>query len=271
MHGCGNDYVYVNAATETIEDPQQLARQVSDRRFGIGSDGLILILPSDVADFRMRMFNPDGSEAHCGNGLRCVAKFVYDHRLTRKTDLPIETLGGVLPVTLTVENNFVAKVSANMGSPRLDRAQIPMAGPPGHVTEEPFRVVGQTYNVTCLSMGNPHCVIYVDDVDSAPVTTVGPQIENAGAFPERTNVEFVEVISPTEVRQRTWERGAGETLACGTGACAVCVAGALTGRTGDDLLIHLLGGDLELSWKNRRNVVLTGPAVTVYEGVYDPR
>jgi len=269
MHGCGNDYVYIDAGSEQIDDPPALARVISDRRFGIGSDGLILILPSDVADFRMRMFNPDGSEAQCGNGLRCVAKFVYDHRMTDKSQLTIETLAGVLSVKLALDGN-VTKVSANMGRPRLERAEIPMKGDPGEVLNEPFSVDGGTFSVTCLSMGNPHCVIYVDDVESFPVTTVGPQIENADVFPERTNVEFVQVISSTEVRQRTWERGAGETLACGTGASAVCVAGVLAGRTQEELLIHLTGGDLELSWKDRADVVLTGPAVTVYEGVYDP-
>ena len=270
MHGCGNDYVYIDAARERIDDPPALARIVSDRRFGIGSDGLILILPSDVADFRMRMFNPDGSEAHCGNGLRCVAKFVYDHRLTDKSQLTIETLAGVLSVKLMVDDDHVVKVSANMGRPRLDRAQIPMKGDPGNVLNEPLSIDGETVSVTCLSMGNPHCVIYVDDVESFPVTTIGPQIENAAVFPERTNVEFVRVISPTEVHQRTWERGAGETLACGTGACAACVAGVLTGRTQERILIHLTGGDLELSWQDCSDVILTGPAVTVYEGVYDP-
>jgi len=270
MHGCGNDYVYVNAGSERIDDPSALARVISDRRFGIGSDGLILILTSDAADFRMRMFNPDGSEAHCGNGLRCVAKFVYDHRMTDKSQLTIETLAGVLSVTLGVDDNYVTKVSANMGRPRLDRTEIPMEGAPGDVLDEPFSIDGETFSVTCLSMGNPHCVICVDDIESFPVATIGPRIENAGVFPERTNVEFVQVLSPTEVRQRTWERGAGETLACGTGASAVCVAGVLTGRTQEELLIHLAGGDLELSWKDRADVVLTGPAVTVYEGVYDP-
>ena len=271
MHGCGNDYVYVDAAAEKIGDPAALAGEVSDRRFGIWSDGLILILPSDAADFRMRMFNPDGSEAHCGNGLRCVAKFVYDHGMTDKTSLVVETLGGVLPVRLTVAGGVVTKVAADMGPPRLDRARVPMKGAPGQVVDEPLRIDGDTFRATCLSMGNPHCVIFVDDVDAAPVTTAGPRIENAGAFPERTNVEFVQVLSPTEVRQRTWERGTGETLACGTGASAVCVAGALTGRTDEHVLVHLAGGDLELSWKDRKNVILTGPAATVYEGVYDPK
>ena len=270
MHGCGNDYVYIDAGSERIADPSALAPIVADRRFGIGSDGLILILPSDVADFRMRMFNPDGSEAHCGNGLRCVAKFVYDHRMTDKSQLTIETLPGVLSVDLTIDENYVTRVSANMGEPRLDRAQIPMKGDPGNVLNEPFSVDGETFNVTCVSMGNPHCVIYVDDVESFPVTTIGPRIENDDVFPERANVEFVQVISPSEVRQRTWERGAGETLACGTGASAVCVAGVLTGKTREQLLVHLTGGDLDLSWQDRADIVLTGPAVTVYEGVYDP-
>ena len=271
MHGCGNDYVYVDAAREEIDNPRELAGEVSHRRFGIGSDGLILVLPSDVADFRMRMFNPDETEAHCGNGLRCVAKFVYDRGMTDKTDLTIETVGGVLPVSLSVEGGVVTKVSANMGRPRLDRSEIPMKGEPGRVVEEPFVAGDRAFKVTCVSMGNPHCVIYVDDVDCFPVAAIGPQIENASVFPERANVAFVEVISSSEVRQRTWERGTGETLACGTGASAVCVAGVLTGRSGEEITVHLRGGDLEVSWKARDEIILTGPAVTVYEGVYDPR
>ena len=271
MHGCGNDYIFVDASYESVEDPATLSGIVSDRHFGIGSDGLILILPSKTADFRMRMFNPDGSEAHCGNGLRCVAKYVYDHGLTDKTGLTIETLAGGLEVELVVEGKRVRSVRVNMGLPRLDRADIPMKGDPGNVVQESLDVDDRTLYVTCLSMGNPHCVVYVESIESAPVGTVGPLIENHPLFPQRTNVEFVEVLSPTEVRQRTWERGTGETLACGTGASAVCVAGVLTGRSDSDVLVHLSGGDLELSWRDRKDVILTGPALTVFEGVYDPR
>ena len=271
MHGCGNDYIFVDASYESVEDPATLSGIVSDRHFGIGSDGLILILPSKTADFRMRMFNPDGSEAHCGNGLRCVAKYVYDHGLTDKTGLTIETLAGGLEVELVVEGKRVRSVRVNMGLPRLDRADIPMKGDPGNVVQESLDVDDRTLYVTCLSMGNPHCVVYVESIEAAPVGALGPLIENHPLFPQRTNVEFVEVLSPTEVRQRTWERGTGETLACGTGASAVCVAGVLTGRSDSDVLVHLSGGDLELSWRDRKDVILTGPALTVFEGVYDPQ
>ncbi|MFH0965601.1 MAG: diaminopimelate epimerase [Planctomycetota bacterium] len=271
MHGCGNDYVYVDGSKETIADPARVAREVSDRHFGIGSDGLILILPSEAADFRMRMFNPDGSEAHCGNGLRCVAKYVYDHRLTDKRQFRIETLAGVLPVELVIEGRRATGVRVNMGRPKLERAEIPMKGKPGRVIDEPLEAADREFRVTSLSMGNPHCVIYVDDVDAFPVKEAGREIENHPAFLERTNVEFVTVVSRGEVRQRTWERGTGETLACGTGASAVCVAGVLTGRTDEELHVRLRGGMLDIAWPGRKDVILTGGAVTVFEGVYEPQ
>lgn len=274
MHGAGNDYVYIDGFSESVEDPAALAPLLSDRNFGVGSDGLILILPSDVADVRMRMYNADGSEAEmCGNGLRCVAKYAYDHGLVRKEKMVIETGAGDLPVRLYIgADDRVEKVEVNMGPPRLMREEIPMTGP---VAEQAVNIeieaAGQTMAATCVSMGNPHCVIYVDDVASFPVAEIGPLIENHELFPQRINVEFVEVISEAEVKQRTWERGAGETLACGTGASAVTVAGVLTGRTGRKIVNHLLGGDLELEWRKEGEVIMIGPAVEVFSGEYAPK
>jgi diaminopimelate epimerase len=274
MHGAGNDYVYVDGYSETVADPAALARELSDRHFGIGSDGLILILPSTVADVRMRMFNSDGSEAEmCGNGLRCVAKYAFDHGLVKSRAITVETGAGLLPVEMfTNVAGRVDRVRVNMGRPRLTRAEIPMTGPADErVLDRELPVLDRTFHISCVSMGNPHCVIYVDEIDTFPVATYGPLIENHELFPRRTNVEFVQVLSPGEVRQRTWERGAGETLACGTGAAAVTVAGILTGRTGNRLLNHLAGGDLELTWDGNGEVFMTGPAVEVFTGVFRPQ
>mgnify|MGYP001289378671 CR=1 FL=1 len=274
MHGAGNDYVYIDGFKEKVEDPAALAREISDRHFGVGSDGLIMILPSNDADVKMRMFNADGSEAEmCGNGIRCVAKYAFDHGLVRKQKMVIETGAGSLPVQLYLgAGDLVEKVRVNMGSPRLLRGEIPMTGPENErAVDIGIAVAGQTLAATCVSMGNPHCVIYVDDVEHFPVADIGPYIENHDLFPQRINVEFVEVISPTEVRQRTWERGAGETLACGTGASAVTVAGVLTGRTERKIVNHLLGGDLELEWRADGEVTMIGPASEVFSGEYEPR
>ncbi|MEZ4483635.1 MAG: diaminopimelate epimerase [Syntrophotaleaceae bacterium] len=274
MHGAGNDYVYVNCFEETINDPAALARQVSNRNFGIGSDGLILIMPSEVADVCMRMFNSDGSESEmCGNGIRCVAKYAYDHGLVTKKEISAETGAGILTLQLfTNEAGKVDRVRVNMGQPRLTRGQIPMTGSPDQqVINQELKVLDRTFHITCVSMGNPHCVIFVDNVDEFPLEKYGPVIENHDLFPNRTNVEFVEVVSHQEVKQRTWERGAGETLACGTGASAVAVAGALTERTERTILNHLLGGDLELEWTEEGSVFMTGPAVQVFEGTFDPQ
>jgi len=273
MHGAGNDYVYVDGFAEAVADPAVLARAVSDRHRGIGGDGLILILPSARADVRMRMFNSDGSEAEmCGNGLRCVAKYAYDHGLVEKFAITIETGAGVLPVEMFANAaGRVERVRVNMGRPRLSRAEIPMTGLAAErVIDQELQVLDRSFRINCVSMGNPHCVIYVDDVASFPVATYGPAIEHHELFPRRTNVEFVQVLSAGEVRQRTWERGAGETLACGTGAAAVTVAGLLTGRTGNRLLNHLTGGDLELTWDGAGAVFMTGPAVEVFTGDYAP-
>ena len=269
MHGAGNDYVYVNCFAETVENPADVAIKVSNRNFGIGSDGLILIMPSDKADVRMRMFNSDGSESEmCGNGIRCVAKYAYDHGIVSTTEITAETGAGTLTLQLFPNaENKVERVRVNMGPPRLSREEIPMNGAPvSQVVAEELTVLDKTFKITCVSMGNPHCIIYVDDVDNFPVTTYGPLIENHQLFPRRTNVEFIQIISRTEVKQRTWERGAGETLACGTGASAVCVAGVLNNVTDRKILNHLAGGDLELEWVENGPVFMTGPATEVFSG-----
>ena len=268
MHGIGNDYVYVNGFEEQIDHPAEVARAVSDRHFGIGSDGLILILPSAQADFRMRMFNADGSEAQmCGNGIRCLAKYVYDRGMTQHTTIQVETLAGVLELQLFPRGGLVDKVRVKMGEPRLERVQIPMQGPPGRVLREALVVDGTTFEVTAVSMGNPHCVVFVDDPQTFDVTSWGPRFEHHAAFPEGVNTEFVRVLDAQTFSMRVWERGSGETLACGTGASAAAVACHLTGRTGRRMTGHLVGGSLELEWNNTDNqVYMIGPAVEVFSG-----
>lgn len=269
MQGAGNDYVYVNCFTEKLEDPAAVAIKVSNRNFGIGSDGLILIMPSEAADVRMRMFNSDGSESEmCGNGIRCVAKYAFDHGIVDKKEITAETGAGILTLQLfTGAAGKVDRVRVNMGPPRLTRAEIPMLGDAGaKVVNEPLNILHTTFHITCASMGNPHCVIFVDDVESFQVEKYGPLIENHEMFPRRTNVEFVQIISRSEVRQRTWERGAGETLACGTGASAVTAACVLNGLTDKKILNHLSGGDLEMEWAADGNVYMTGAAVEVFSG-----
>jgi len=270
LHGIGNDYIYINAIKHPVENPKKLAIAMSNRNFGVGSDGLILILPSDKADFTMRMFNADGSEAEmCGNGIRGFAKYVYDHGLTKKTTIAVETLAGVKQVRCTVKNGKVHTVTVDMGEPILLRDKIPMLGNPGTVIEEDLHVDGVKFSITAVSMGNPHVVIYVEDVKNFPVEKYGPMIENHELFPKRTNVEFVQIVTGKEVIQRTWERGSGETLACGTGASAVTVAGVLTEKTDRRLKVHLKGGNLAIEWNNKDNhVYLTGPAEEVFEGVW---
>ena len=274
MHGLGNDYVYVDCVNGPMpSDPAKLAIAVSDRHFGIGSDGLILICKSEVADARMRMFNADGSESEmCGNGLRCVAKYVHDHGIARKPKLAIETGRGVLTVELEVEAGKVERVRVNMGEPILQSAKIPTTLPGDPPVDVTFSAGGRSFAGTCVSVGNPHVVIYPDDTYFAgtgrdPVAEFGPLIETAVVFPRRINVHFVKVHSHGEVTMRTWERGSGITLACGTGACAVCVAGVLIGRTSRKLLAHLPGGDLALDWSVADNCVyMTGPAAEVFSG-----
>ena len=269
MHGAGNDYVYVNGFQEQLPDElPELARRISDRRFGVGGDGLILIRPSERADARMQMFNADGSEAEmCGNGIRCVAKYIYDHGICRQLELRIETGAGVLALTVEAVAGLVQRVCVDMGEPILNAARIPTTLPGSPVVNVPLSVGGRTFQVTSVSLGNPHCVLFVDQATDDLVLGWGPQIETDPHFPARVNVEFIEVIGPGEVRQRTWERGSGETWACGTGASAVCVAGVLTGRTARRIVNHLRGGDLELHWSDADNhVYMTGPAVEVFSG-----
>jgi len=270
MHGAGNDYVYVNGFEAALpsDDLPELARRISDRRFGVGGDGLILILPSSQADARMQMFNADGSEAEmCGNGIRCVAKYVYDHGISRKPELRIETKAGVLSLSVSTSGGCVDKVRVDMGPPILAAARIPTTLPGDPVVNAALEVAGRRFEVTSVSMGNPHCVIFVPQATDELVLGIGPTIEVDPHFPARVNVEFIEVLNPGEVRQRTWERGSGETWACGTGASAVCVAGVLTGRTGRRIVNHLRGGDLELHWDETDNhVYMTGPATEVFSG-----
>jgi diaminopimelate epimerase len=270
MHGAGNDYVYVNCFEEKVENPADTAIKVSNRNFGIGSDGLILIMPSDKADVRMRMFNSDGSESEmCGNGIRCVAKYAYDHGIVAKKEISAETGAGILSLQLfTGADNKVDRVRVNMGKPRLKKVEIPMLGDhqDDQTVNQPLNILHTVFNITTVSMGNPHCVIFVDDVENFQVEKYGTLIENHDLFPRRTNVEFVQIISRTEVRQRTWERGAGETLACGTGASAVCVAGVLNGVTDKKIINHLSGGDLELEWAEDGFLYMTGPATEVFSG-----
>src|SRR5438552_268460 len=269
MQGAGNDYVYVDCFHNPIPaDPRGLSRAVSDRHFGIGADGLILICKSEQADARMRMFNADGSESEmCGNGLRCVAKYVHDHGIARKPRLAIETGRGVLTVDLEVKNDKVSRVRVNMGEPILQAARIPTTLPGDPPVNATLAAGGYSFEATCVSMGNPHAVIFVPGVAKVPLEAVGPALERAAAFPKRVNVHFVQVHSPAEVTMRTWERGSGVTLACGTGACAVCVAGVLAGRMGRKLLAHLPGGDLQLEWRETdNNVYMTGPATEVFSG-----
>ncbi|MCD7753295.1 MAG: diaminopimelate epimerase [Clostridiales bacterium] len=266
MHGCGNDYIYVDCTREAIDDPGAFALRYSDRHTGIGSDGLITINPSEVADFRMGMYNSDGSEgAMCGNGIRCVAKFVYDKGLTDKTHLVIETKAGLKYLDLTVADGRVSSVRVDMGAPGLAAADIPVVGLGDAVIGQPVHVAGQDWVMTCVSMGNPHAVVWCDDVDGLDIDKVGPQFENHPMFPDRVNTEFVRVIDRKNVRMRVWERGAGETMACGTGACATAVACVKNGLTDDHLTVHLRGGDLEIE-VTEGSVFMTGPAVTVFEG-----
>lgn len=268
MHGLGNDYVYVNCFKEKVEHPSEVARFVSDRHFGIGSDGLIMINPSKVADFEMEMYNADGSRGEmCGNGIRCVAKYVYDYGLTDKTSISVETLGGIKYLDLTVKDGKVALVKVDMGKPELKPERIPIVSDEERVVNEPIIVGGMEYRMTGVSMGNPHVVVYVKDLEGVKIEQVGPKFENHGRFPKRVNTEFAKVLDRKTVEMRVWERGSGETLACGTGACAVAVASILNGMTEDQVTVKLLGGDLLIEWDQEEDrVYMTGPATVVYDG-----
>ncbi len=270
MHGCGNDYVYVDCTKSMIDHVPETAVKVSDRHFGIGSDGLILIRTSDKADFMMDMYNNDGSRGRmCGNGIRCVGKYVYDHGLTDRTELTIETLSGIKNLELTVENGKVTLVTVDMGKPITAPSQIPVIFGKDAMINEPVKIGGQIYHITCVSMGNPHAVVYAEDVKSLPLDKIGPLFEHHDIFPDRVNTEFIRVIDRKHIEMRVWERGSGETLACGTGACASVVAGILNGYTDHEVKVTLLGGELSVRYdKGRNTVYMTGPAVTVFEGDY---
>ena len=268
MHGIGNDYVYVNCFEESVKNPAEVSKFVSDRHFGIGSDGLILISPSAIADFRMNIYNADGSQAEmCGNGIRCVAKYVYDYGLTDKTEISVETLAGIKYLRLQVENGKVASVEVNMGAPILEPKEIPVAVEESPVVNVPVEVKGKIYHMTCVSMGNPHAIIFMNNVKDLDIEAIGPYFENHTVFPKRTNTEFVEVLDRNTVNMRVWERGSDETLACGTGACATTVACILNDKTENEVTVHLLGGDLKIRWDREANqVYMTGPATVVFDG-----
>lgn len=268
MEGCGNDYVYVNLFEEEIENPEKLSIAVSDRHFGIGSDGLITIGPSEKADFRMRIYNADGSEAEmCGNGIRCVAKYVYEHKLTDKTEISVESGAGIKYLKLFITDGRVLSVRVDMGKPILAPELIPVEAEGDRAVDEPITVAGKEWRMTCVSMGNPHAVVFVDHVADFPIEQYGPEFENHPRFPKRTNTEFVQIISRTEASMRVWERGAAETWACGTGTCATVMACILNGYTDNKVLVHLRGGDLTIEYEPDTNhIYMTGPAREVFTG-----
>lgn len=271
MQGLGNDYVYVNCLKEIVENPSEVAVKVSDRHFGIGSDGLILIRPSQVADFEMEMYNADGSRGEmCGNGIRCVAKYVYDYGLTDKTNISVETLGGIKHLELTVEGGEVKRVKVDMGKPILKPELIPIVSDRDAVIDEPIFVDGMEYRITGVSMGNPHAIVFMNDVKNLEIEKIGSLFEKHERFPKRMNTEFVKVLDRNTVEMRVWERGSGETLACGTGACATAVACVLNGVTDEEVTVKLLGGDLHIRWDREQDTVfMTGPAEVVFDGVWE--
>lgn len=270
MHGCGNDYIYVNCMEKIIENPVKTAIQVSDRHFGIGSDGLILICPSDIADFRMEMYNADGSEGKmCGNGVRCIAKYVYEYGLTKKQQISVETKAGIKELDLTVQDGKVVLVKVNMGKAVFTASEIPVEADIDTLIGYAVNVAGKEYHITCVSMGNPHAVTFVEDTKILPLEKIGPEFEHHKMFPDRVNTEFVQVLNRKEVSMRVWERGSGETLACGTGACAVAAACVENGKTEREITVHLLGGDLLLRYEEDGTVWMTGPAAIICDGEID--
>ena len=271
MHGLGNDYVYVNCFEEKIDNPPAVARFVSDRHFGIGSDGLIMINPSKTADFEMEMYNADGSRGEmCGNGIRCVAKYVYDYGLTDKTQISVETLGGIKYLDLAVEDGKVSLVKVDMGKPELEADRIPIISEREQVIDEPIEVDGKEYHMTGVSMGNPHLVTFVEDINGINLQKIGPELENNPLFPDRTNVEFAQVLDDHKIRMRVWERGSGITQACGTGACATAVAAVIRGKAGRKSAIIMDGGTLTIEWDEKTNhVFMTGPATKVFDGTIE--
>ncbi len=269
MHGLGNDYHFINVTSQDIPDPAGLSRRMSHRHLGVGSDGIILVMPSETADFRMRIFNADGSEAEtCGNGIRCFAKYVYERAMTDKVEFVIETLAGPNQVVLTVEEGTVVSVRSNMGKPCFERAKIPMEGPPGRVLEEALEVDGQTYAITCANIGNPHAVVFVDDATAVPLAEIGPKIENHPRFPQRTNVEFVTVKDRQNIVMRIWERGSGITMASGSGSCGASLASMITNRVDRRVNVHLVHGMLAIEWADDGCVYQEGPAAEVFSGVW---
>lgn len=271
MQGLGNDYVYVNCFQERIENPSEAAIKVSNRNFGIGADGLIMICPSDVADCQMVMYNADGSRGEmCGNGVRCVGKYMYDYGLTKKERISVETLGGIKYLDFTIEEGKVTRIRVDMGSPRLKPEEVPVVAEGDQVVDAPIDIDGTIYHMTAVSMGNPHAVVYVEDVTGMDLETIGPKFENHPCFPNRVNTEFCRVLDRHTVEMRVWERGSGETMACGTGACAVAVASILNGYTEDQVTVRLLGGDLEIAWDRETDkVYMTGPAAVSFDGEID--
>ncbi|CCY68207.1 diaminopimelate epimerase [Eubacterium sp. CAG:161] len=271
MEGCGNDYVYVNGFNTKIDNPNELSKIVSDRHFGIGSDGLIVINPSEVADFKMSMYNADGSEGKmCGNGIRCVAKYVYDYKMIDKEVITVETLAGIKTLKLNVENGKVKTVRVNMGSPIINAKDVPVISDKEKVINEPVVIDGKEYGITCVSMGNPHAITFVDDTDSLKIEKIGPGFEKNEIFPDRVNTEFIQIIDRKTIKMRVWERGSGETLACGTGACASVVACVLNNLTDNKVTVKLLGGDLKIKYNTDENTVyMTGPARIAFTGNID--
>lgn len=271
MHGIGNDYIYIHARKDEIQNPGQLALKVSNRHFGVGSDGLVLILPSDVADFMMDMYNSDGSRGRmCGNAIRCVGRYVYERGLTDKKTLKIETLSGIRTLYLNVSNGLVDSVTVDMGKPIIKPADIPVRWNDKQVVDEPIAIDGQLHKLTCVSMGNPHAVVFMPDIEHLDLPRIGPHFEHHSLFPDRINTEFVQVIDRKTLRMRVWERGAGETMACGTGACAALVAAVLTGRSEREATVKLLGGDLSIRYDAHSDIVwMTGPATFVFDGTLD--
>lgn len=271
MQGAGNDYVYVDCFKEKVVNPSELSRRISDRHFGVGSDGLILIKPSDRADFYMEMYNADGSEGKmCGNGIRCVGKYVYDNGLTDKTEISVDTLSGVKYLKLNVVDGKVDTVRVDMGAPILTPREIPVNIAEDIVKDYPLTIGEKTYRITCVSMGNPHCVTYMDDVDNLKIEDIGPLFEKNEMFPEQVNTEFVRVIDRDNLQMRVWERGSGETLACGTGTCAAAVASILNGYCNDTVKVKLSGGELKITWDREKNIIyMEGPARTVFTGNWD--
>lgn len=268
MQGCGNDYVYVNGFENKIDNPNKLSEIVSDRHFGIGSDGLIVINPSEKADFKMSMYNADGSEGKmCGNGIRCVAKYVYDNKMTDKTTITVETLSGIKTLELNVKNDKVETVKVNMGTPILLPKDVPVVSDKDKVVDEPIVIDDKEYRITCVSMGNPHAITFIENTDDLEIETIGPKFENNPIFPDRVNTEFIQVLERNTVKMRVWERGSGETFACGTGACATVVACVLNGLTDDKVTVKLLGGDLFIEYNREENTVyMTGPAKVSFTG-----